>query len=250
MTRLPVTMTQLDYTQGLESEPGCDSWNPFGKSPEFGSEFYFADVESPPRSTNRDRIRRSPERSFHGLGSLLLCGQCLQRSRSGWALPADARFISRQSGTRPLADSGTAFSAVKGVGSCEGNCGCPRTTVYQLFKDLLTQDHVLGVEYSGIPDGALSADVSWEWIREFEQALEKFLMSRSRVRLRQPSLSAGFPQPDSLLQRDRIPVWGVWFIWFFSANWSRLWLGGWFECWRRSFAIPRRGHFLLKTHRK
>ena len=45
---------------------------------------------------------------------------------------------------------------------------------------------ILGVEYSGIPD-ALSADVSWEWIREFEQALEEVPYDRSRVRLRQPS---------------------------------------------------------------
>ena len=49
MTALPVTMTQLDYYTG--------DWNlnlvviheiRFGKSPEFGSEFYFADAESPP----------------------------------------------------------------------------------------------------------------------------------------------------------------------------------------------------------
>ncbi|MFZ9065240.1 MAG: DUF1302 family protein, partial [bacterium] len=48
-SRLPVTMTQLDYYTG--------DWNlnlvviheiRFGKSPEFGSEFYFADAEGPP----------------------------------------------------------------------------------------------------------------------------------------------------------------------------------------------------------
>ena len=69
---------------------------------------------------------------------------------------------------------GTAFSAVEGSWIVRGEIADVQGLRFTNFsKTFSRQDHVLGVEYSGIPDGALSADVSWEWIREFEQALEE-----------------------------------------------------------------------------
>ncbi len=176
-SRLPVTMTQLDYYTG--------DWNlnlvviheiRFGKSPEFGSEFYFADAESPP-----EEIPTETE-----------YGAALNGHFTGWDLSFYAASVYNDQGRadgsfQPMLNLfpdrvvhdrlqivGTAFSAVEGSWIMRGEIADVQGLRFTNFsKTFSRQDHVLGVEYSGIPDAALSAEVSWEWIREFEQALEE-----------------------------------------------------------------------------
>ena len=176
-SRLPVTMTQLDYYTG--------NWNlnlvviheiRFGKSPEFGSEFYFSDTESPP-----EEIPTEPE-----------YGLALNGYFTGWDLSFYAAGIYNDQGRadgsfQPMLDLfpdrvvhdrlqmvGTAFSAVEGSWIVRGEIADVQGLRFTNFSKIFSrQDHVLGVEYSGVPDGVLSLEVSWEWIREFEQALEE-----------------------------------------------------------------------------
>ena len=176
-SRLPVTMTQIDYYTG--------AWNlnlvliheiRFGKSPEFGSEFYFADVESSP-----EEIPTETE-----------YGAALNGHFTGWDLSFYAASVYNDQGRadgsfqpslgvfpdRVIHDRlqllGTAFSTVTGSWIVRGEIADVQGLRFTNFsKTFSRQDHVFGVEYSGISDGALSFELAWEWIREFESTLEE-----------------------------------------------------------------------------
>ena len=176
-SRLPVTMTQIDYYTG--------AWNlnlvliheiRFGKSPEFGSEFYFADVESSP-----EEIPTETE-----------YGAALNGHFTGWDLSFYAASVYNDQGRadgsfqpslgvfpdRVIHDRlqllGTAFSTVTGSWIVRGEIADVQGLRFTNFsKTFSRQDHVFGVEYSGISDGALSFELAWEWIREFETTLEE-----------------------------------------------------------------------------
>ena len=175
-SRLPVTMTQLDYYTG--------DWNlnlvviheiRFGKSPEFGSEFYFADAEGPPEEI--------PTETEYGIA--------LNGHFTGWDLSFYAASVYNDQGRadgsfqpmlglfpdRVVHDRlqvvGTAFSTVEGSWIVRGEIADVQGLRFTNFsKTFSRQDHVLGAEYSGIPDGALSFEVAWEWIRAFDPTLE------------------------------------------------------------------------------
>ena len=69
---------------------------------------------------------------------------------------------------------GTAFSAVEGSWIVRGEIADVQGLRFTNFsKTFSRQDHLLGAEYSGIPDVALSLEVALEWIREFETTLEE-----------------------------------------------------------------------------
>ena len=174
---LPVTMTQLDYYTG--------DWNlnlvliheiHFGKSPEFGSEFYFADAESPP-----EEIPTETE-----------YGAAINGHFTGWDLSFYAASVYNDQGRvdgsfqpmlgvfpdRVVHDRlqvvGTAFSTVVGSWIVRGEIADVQGLRFINFsKTFSRQDHLLGAEYSGIPDVALSLEVALEWIREFETTLEE-----------------------------------------------------------------------------
>ncbi|HCV85485.1 MAG TPA: hypothetical protein DGB85_02695 [Deltaproteobacteria bacterium] len=176
-SRLPVTMTQIDYYTG--------AWNlnlvliheiRFGKSPEFGSEFYFADVESFP-----EEIPTETE-----------YGAALNGHFTGWDLSFYAASVYNDQGRadggfqpslgvfpdRVIHDRlqllGTAFSTVTGSWIVRGEIADVQGLRFTNFsKTFSRQDHVFGIEYSGISDGALSFELAWEWIREFETTLEE-----------------------------------------------------------------------------
>ncbi len=176
-SRLPVTMTQIDYYTG--------AWNlnlvliheiRFGKSPEFGSEFYFADAESSP-----EEIPTETE-----------YGAALNGHFTGWDLSFYAASVYNDQGRadgsfqpslgvfpdRVIHDRlqllGTAFSTVTGSWIVRGEIADVQGLRFTNFsKTFSRQDHVFGVEYSGISDGALSFELAWEWIREFESTLEE-----------------------------------------------------------------------------
>ena len=176
-SRLPVTMTQIDYYTG--------AWNlnlvliheiRFGKSPEFGSEFYFADVESSP-----EEIPTETE-----------YGAALNGHFTGWDLSFYAASVYNDQGRadggfqpslgvfpdRVIHDRlqllGTAFSTVTGSWIVRGEIADVQGLRFTNFsKTFSRQDHVFGIEYSGISDGALSFELAWEWIREFETTLEE-----------------------------------------------------------------------------
>ena len=176
-SRLPVTMTQIDYYTG--------AWNlnlvliheiRFGKSPEFGSEFYFADVESSPKEI--------PTETEYGAA--------LNGRFTGWDLSFYAASVYNDQGRadgsfqpslgvfpdRVIHDRlqllGTAFSTVTGSWIVRGEIADVQGLRFTNFsKTFSRQDHVFGVEYSGISDGALSFELAWEWIREFETTLEE-----------------------------------------------------------------------------
>lgn len=176
-SRLPVTMTQIDYYTG--------AWNlnlvliheiRFGKSPEFGSEFYFADAESSP-----EEIPTETE-----------YGAALNGHFTGWDLSFYAASVYNDQGRadgsfqpslgvfpdRVIHDRlqllGTAFSTVTGSWIVRGEIADVQGLRFTNFsKTFSRQDHVFGVEYSGISDGALSFELAWEWIREFETTLEE-----------------------------------------------------------------------------
>ena len=176
-SRLPVTMTQIDYYTG--------AWNlnlvliheiRFGKSPEFGSEFYFSDVESSP-----EEIPTETE-----------YGAALNGHFTGWDLSFYAASVYNDQGRadgsfqpslgvfpdRVIHDRlqllGTAFSTVTGSWIVRGEIADVQGLRFTNFsKTFSRQDHVFGVEYSGISDGALSFELAWEWIREFETTLEE-----------------------------------------------------------------------------
>ena len=176
-SRLPVTMTQIDYYTG--------AWNlnlvliheiRFGKSPEFGSEFYFADAESSP-----EEIPTETE-----------YGAALNGHFTGWDLSFYAASVYKDQGRadgsfqpslgvfpdRVIHDRlqllGTAFSTVTGSWIVRGEIADVQGLRFTNFsKTFSRQDHVFGVEYSGISDGALSFELAWEWIREFETTLEE-----------------------------------------------------------------------------
>ena len=176
-SRLPVTMTQIDYYTG--------AWNlnlvliheiRFGKSPEFGSEFYFADVESSP-----EEIPTETE-----------YGAALNGHFTGWDLSFYAASVYNDQGRadgsfqpslgvfpdRVIHDRlqllGTAFSTVTGSWIVRGEIADVQGLRFTNFsKTFSRQDHVFGAEYSGISDGALSFELAWEWIREFETTLEE-----------------------------------------------------------------------------
>ena len=176
-SRLPVTMTQIDYYTG--------AWNlnlvliheiRFGKSPEFGSEFYFVDVESSP-----EEIPTETE-----------YGAALNGHFTGWDLSFYAASVYNDQGRadgsfqpslgvfpdRVIHDRlqllGTAFSTVTGSWIVRGEIADVQGLRFTNFsKTFSRQDHVFGVEYSGISDGALSFELAWEWIREFETTLEE-----------------------------------------------------------------------------
>ena len=175
-SRLPVTMTQLDYYTG--------DWNlnlvviheiRFGKSPEFGSEFYFADAEGPPEEI--------PTETEYGIA--------LNGHFTGWDLSFYAASVYNDqaradSSFQPMLGLfpdrvvhdrlqvvGTAFSTVEGSWIVRGEIADVQGLRFTNFsKTFSRQDHVLGAEYSGIPDGALSFEVAWEWIRAFDPTLE------------------------------------------------------------------------------
>ncbi|MBT7205303.1 MAG: hypothetical protein HN867_17720 [Deltaproteobacteria bacterium] len=175
-SRLPVTMTQLDYYTG--------DWNlnlviiheiRFGKSPEFGSEFYFLDAEGP--------AEEIPTETEYGIA--------LNGHFTGWDLSFYAASVYNDQGRADgsfqpmlglfpdrivhdrLQVVGTAFSTVEGSWIVRGEIADVQGLRFTHFsKNFSRQDHVLGAEYSGIPDGALSFEVAWEWIREFEPTLE------------------------------------------------------------------------------
>ena len=176
-SRLPVTMTQIDYYTG--------AWNlnlvliheiRFGKSPEFGSEFYFADAESSP-----EEIPTETE-----------YGAALNGHFTGWDLSFYAASVYNDQGRadggfqpslgvfpdRVIHDRlqllGTAFSTVTGSWIVRGEIADVQGLRFTNFsKTFSRQDHVFGIEYSGISDGALSFELAWEWIREFETTLEE-----------------------------------------------------------------------------
>ncbi len=176
-SRLPVTMTQIDYYTG--------AWNlnlvliheiRFGKSPEFGSEFYFADAES-----STEEIPTETE-----------YGAALNGHFTGWDLSFYAASVYNDQGRadgsfqpslgvfpdRVIHDRlqllGTAFSTVTGSWIVRGEIADVQGLRFTNFsKTFSRQDHVFGVEYSGISDGALSFELAWEWIREFETTLEE-----------------------------------------------------------------------------
>ena len=148
----------------------------FGKSPEFGSEFYFADVESFP-----EEIPTETE-----------YGAALNGHFTGWDLSFYAASVYNDQGRadggfqpslgvfpdRVIHDRlqllGTAFSTVTGSWIVRGEIADVQGLRFTNFsKTFSRQDHVFGIEYSGISDGALSFELAWEWIREFETTLEE-----------------------------------------------------------------------------
>ncbi len=176
-SRLPVTMTQLDYYTG--------DWNlnlvviheiRFGKSPEFGSEFYFADAESPP-----EEIPTETE-----------YGAALNGHFTGWDLSFYAASVYNDQGRadgsfqpmlglfpdRVVHDRlqvvGAAFSAVEGSWIVRGEIADVQGLRFTNFsKTFSRQDHVLGVEYSWHSRWGPQCGSLMGWIREFEQALEE-----------------------------------------------------------------------------
>ena len=176
-SRLPVTMTQIDYYTG--------AWNlnlvliheiRFGKSPEFGSEFYFADVEiSPEEIPTETEYGAALNGHFTGWDLSFYAASVYndQGRADGSFQPSLGVFPDRVIHDR-LQLLGTAFSTVTGSWIVRGEIADVQGLRFTNFsKTFSRQDHVFGVEYSGISDGALSFELAWEWIREFETTLEE-----------------------------------------------------------------------------
>ena len=176
-SRLPVTMTQIDYYTG--------AWNlnlvliheiRFGKSPEFGSEFYFADVESSPEEIPTEtEYGAALNGHFTGWDFSFYAASVYndQGRADGSFQPSLGVFPDRVIHDR-LQLLGTAFSTVTGSWIVRGEIADVQGLRFTNFsKTFSRQDHVFGVEYSGISDGALSFELAWEWIREFETTLEE-----------------------------------------------------------------------------
>ena len=176
-SRLPVTMTQIDYYTG--------AWNlnlvliheiRFGKSPEFGSEFYFADAESSPEEIPTEtEYGAALNGHFTGWDLSFYAASVYndQGRADGSFQPSMGVFPDRVTHDR-LQLLGTAFSTVTGSWIVRGEIADVQGLRFTNFsKTFSRQDHVFGVEYSGISDGALSFELAWEWIREFETTLEE-----------------------------------------------------------------------------
>ena len=176
-SRLPVTMTQIDYYTG--------AWNlnlvliheiRFGKSPEFGSEFYFADAESSPEEIPTEtEYGAALNGHFTGWDFSFYAASVYndQGRADGSFQPSLGVFPDRVIHDR-LQLLGTAFSTVTGSWIVRGEIADVQGLRFTNFsKTFSRQDHVFGVEYSGISDGALSFELAWEWIREFETTLEE-----------------------------------------------------------------------------
>ena len=176
-SRLPVTMTQLDYYIG--------DWNlnliviheiRFGKSPEYGSEYYFADAKGPPEKIPTE-TEYGAALNGHFIGwdlSFYVANVYNDQGRADGSVQQALGIFPDKVVHDRLKVVGVAFSAVKGGWIVRGEIADVQGLRFTNFsKTFSRQDHVLGAEYSGVPDGALSVELSWDWIREFEPELEE-----------------------------------------------------------------------------
>ncbi len=183
-SRLPVTMTQLDYYTG--------DWNlnlvviheiRFGKEPEFGSEFYFTETKLPPEEIPTDTEYGVALNGYFSGWDLSVYGASVYNDAgraAGTFNPDQNQFPDRVVHDR-LQVIGAAFSAVEGSWILRGELADVQGLRFLGFDQSFSrQDHVLGVEFSGIPEGSLSVEVAWEWLRDYAPGLRKEPNSQKR----------------------------------------------------------------------